>query len=154
MWNPQIQKPNPPTAQSASTAARSALTGRRENIATRWETMPKHGSIATYTSACAKNQNQRCQMDGKATLDGACTAKNWVPRYQSESSSAHAASKIPKISKLSTAVTYQAQTVSGSLVSVIPSVRKSVTVVQKFTEDRTAPKEKLTTLNSHNIIPL
>jgi hypothetical protein len=47
MWNPQMQNPDTPTAQSASTAARSAQTGRRENVETKCDTMPKHGSIAT-----------------------------------------------------------------------------------------------------------
>src|SRR5579859_5379285 len=71
MWNPQMQNPKTPTAQSAKTTARSAHTGRRENVATRCETMPKHGSIATYTSACAKNQNQRCQIAGSAARENA-----------------------------------------------------------------------------------
>jgi hypothetical protein len=154
IWNPQMQNPKTPTAQSASTAARSAHTGRRENVATKWDTMPKHGNIATYTSACAKNQNHRCQIAISETLEVARNAKNCVPNKASENSSTQAASKIPKISKLSTAVTYHAQTVSGSRSSVMPSVRPSVTVVQKFTELSIAPNEKQTTAASHTSIPL
>jgi hypothetical protein len=66
-----MQNPKTPTAHSASTAARSAHTGLREKVATRCDTMPKHGNIATYTSACAKNQNQRCQIDGSAARENA-----------------------------------------------------------------------------------
>src|SRR5882724_6075440 len=148
-----MQKPNTPTAQRAITAARSAQIGLREKVATRCDTMPKHGSIATYTSACAKNQNQRCQTAKSETLEVTLAAKNCVPRNQSESSSAHAASRIPKISRLRTAVTYHAQTVRGRRINVIPSVRASVTVTQKFTEDSMAPTEKQTTLRSQRAIP-
>src|ERR1700689_2429801 len=62
MCSPQIQNPKTPTAHSASTTARSLHTGRRANVASKCVTMPKHGSMATYTSACAKNQNSRCQV--------------------------------------------------------------------------------------------
>ena len=151
-----MQNPNTPTAHRANTAARSAHTGHRENVETKCETIPKHGSIATYTSACAKNQNQRCQIAISERARRAHAAQRTAYRAaQSENSSTHAASKIPKINKLSIAVTYQAHTVSGSRVeSSCPSVRTSVTVVQKLIEVRIAPNEKHATLNNHSTIPL
>src|SRR5580700_3045993 len=45
--SPQIQKPQRPTAHSASTTPRWAKTRLRANVATRCVTMPKHGTIAT-----------------------------------------------------------------------------------------------------------
>src|SRR6266436_184464 len=80
-------------------------------------------------------------------------AKNCVPKYQSEINSAHAASRIAKISRLRTAVTYQAQTVRGNRVRDMPSVRPSVTVAQKFTDERIAATENKMTPDSQSCIP-
>src|SRR6516164_7360598 len=154
MWNPQTQNPTTPTPHNASTAARSAHTGRRENVAIRCETIPKHDSTATYTCACAKNQNHRCHRGVSDMPELTCSAKNRVPKNQSAIKRAHAASKIAKISRLSTAVTYQAHTVSGKRVRVMPSARSTVTVVEKFTADRIAAKQKQITLTSHTSIPV
>src|SRR5580692_11816052 len=62
---PQTKKPQRPTPQRARTAARSAQTGFCENVESRCETIPKHGSMATYTSAWAKNQKSRCQRESR-----------------------------------------------------------------------------------------
>src|SRR5215472_3906471 len=43
---PQTQNPTRPTPQSARTTSRSLQIGLREKVAIKWETMPKHGSIA------------------------------------------------------------------------------------------------------------
>src|SRR6266704_1188843 len=43
---PQTQNPTRPTPQRARTKSRSFQIGFRENVATRCETIPKHGSIA------------------------------------------------------------------------------------------------------------
>src|SRR6267143_6017273 len=63
---PQTQKPKTPTPHSARTTRRSFQTGLRENVETKCVVRPKHGSTATYTSACAKNQKRRCQRTGTA----------------------------------------------------------------------------------------
>src|SRR6267143_6664207 len=63
---PQTQKPKRPTPHSARTTRRSLQTGLRENVEIRCVVRPKHGSMATYTSACAKNQKRRCQRMGTA----------------------------------------------------------------------------------------
>ena len=44
---PQTQKPKSPRHTTARTAARSVQTGLRENVESRCETIPKHGSMAT-----------------------------------------------------------------------------------------------------------
>src|SRR6267378_1090051 len=61
---PQTEKPKTPTPHKARTTRRSIQTGLRENVEMRCVVSPKHGSMAMYTSACAKNQNRRCQKTG------------------------------------------------------------------------------------------
>src|SRR5215472_6002607 len=113
---PHTQKPTRPTPQSARTTRRSFQTGFRENVATRCVTMPKHGSIATYTWACAKNQKRRCQStgSGSATRLVGCEPKKFaaekkcVAKKRSDSTQTHAAKRMLKIRRLRIALTNQA----------------------------------------------
>src|SRR6267378_7586456 len=99
--------------------------------------MPKHGNIATYTSAWAKNQNQRCQILEAETENCGATPKKCVPANRSESSNTLDASKMLKISKLKIAVTNHAHTVIGNRGSVMPRARCSITLTLKFSAAKT-----------------
>src|SRR5579859_4687692 len=115
--------------------------------------MPKHGNIATYTSACAKNQNQRCQMLVAETENCGATPKKCVPASRSESSNTLEADKTLKISRLRIAVRNHAHTVIGSRGIVIPRARCSITVTLRFSAAKTIPIEKHTTPSSQIVAP-
>src|SRR5579863_2157149 len=120
--------------------------------------MPKHGSIATYTSAWAKYQNNRCHNTGRLpcrTRFCGCPArneakeKNCEPDMRSESSAVQPASNTLKINMLSRAFRNHAQTVMGSRVKLIPSARKSIVVVAKLSALSNAASENKEALASH-----
>src|SRR6476659_9935397 len=137
-----MQKPDTPSAQRAKTTSRCAQIGRRANVAMRWVARPKHGSIATYTSACAKNQNKRCHCAETSRL---ATAKKCVPRTRSVSRHKQAPNRMLKIRRLKIALMNHAQTETGIRGRVIPAVRESITVTQKFSEvSSDAPQNKAT----------
>src|SRR5208283_641578 len=149
--------------EDASTTRRSFHTGLRENVAIRCVTMPKHGSTATYTSACAKYQKSRCQRMGRLpcrTRFCGCAArkdavlKKFEPSKRSERTAAHPASRTLKISMLRMALMNQAHTVTGMRGRVIPFARISIVVVVKFKELNNAAREKTAALASHRLIPL
>src|SRR5215467_13344207 len=159
---PHTQNPTSPTPQSARTTRRSFQTGLRENVATRCVTMPKHGSIATYTWACAKNQKRRCQSRGRESVTrfAGCEAKKFatgkkcVAKKLSDSTQTHAAKRMLKIRRLRIALTNQAHTVSGSRGRVIPRARKSRVVTVKFSAVQSEAPQKTDTLTIQNVIPI
>src|SRR5271157_4748058 len=124
--------------------------------------MPKHGSIATYTSACAKYQKSRCQRMGRLpcrTRFCGCTArkeavlKKFDPSSRSERTAAHPASKTLKISMLRSALTNHAHTVTGMRGKVMPFARIAIVVIAKFSALNNAASEKRAALASHRLIP-
>ena len=124
--------------------------------------MPKHGSIATYTSACAKYQKSRCQRMGRLpcrTRFCGCAArkeavlKKFEPSSRSERTAAHPASRTLKISMLKIALRNHAQTVTGMRGKVMPFARSSIVVVVKLSALNSAASEKRAALASHRLIP-
>src|SRR5215471_1501399 len=159
---PHTQKPTRPTPQSAKTTRRSFQAGFRENVAMRCVTMPKHGSIATYTWACAKNQKRRCQSRGRESVTrfAGCearkfaTVKKCVAKKRSDSTQTHAAKRMLKIRRLRIALTNQAQTVSGSRGRVIPCARKSRVVTVKFSAVQREAPQNTDTQTIQSVIPV
>src|SRR5271165_649500 len=157
--SPQMQNPKMPTPHSASTTARSFHTGRRANMASRCVTIPKHGSMATYTYACAKNQNSRCQLTPAiaptlpAVLPADPARKKSVPSKPSASTSAQAASKILKIRMLKMALMNHAHTVTGKRGSVMPFARRSIAVTLKLMATSRDARQNIATLATHNLTP-
>src|SRR5713226_6828033 len=156
-----MQKPNRPTPQSAKTTARSAHTGLRAKVESRWDVIPRHGRIATYTSACTKNQNKRCHRSGipcgaEEGIEPARTCgalKKYVPTRRSASRNTQAARRMLNIKDPRIPVRNQAHTVSGIRGKVMPLVRRSMAVTLKFNALNSDATQKSATLTTHSVKP-
>src|SRR5580692_6487186 len=148
--------------QTAPTMARYPNTGLRENVESKCDATPMPGRIAMYTSGCPKNQNKCCHSSGEPPL---CQVMTWsvttsppgikklVPASRSSKSRMHAARSTPNASSPRIAVTNQVQQVSGSRPSVMPLVRRSISVVMKLSAPISDAPQKIANPIIHSVSP-